>query len=76
MGPPLIGVGKGVGPLHSEALVVPDQPTEPLDFIIMTSNPVNQSLEDQFLRSRQDMEAKQEEQAKQMVELQSHANHL
>ena len=50
--------------LSPEALVVPDQPSGPLDFIIMTSNPTNQSLEDQFLRWRQDMEAKQEEQAR------------
>ena len=59
-----------------ESLVVPDQPTGPLNFVIMTSNPVNQSLEDQFLRWRQKMEAKQEEQARQMAELQDHATRL
>ena len=47
--------------LSPETLVVPDQPIGTSDFIIMTNNPTNQSLEDQFLRWRQDMEAKQEE---------------
>ena len=35
----------------------------------MASNPANQSLEDQFLNWRQDMETKQEEQARQMAKL-------
>ena len=39
-------------------------------------NLANQSLEDQFLRWRQDMETKQEEKAKQMDELWNRANHL
>ena len=42
----------------------------------MSSNPANQPIEDQFLRWRQEMEAKQEEQARQMAELREHANHL
>ena len=42
----------------------------------MASNLANRSLEDQFLRRRQDMEVKQEEQARQMAELQSRADHL
>ena len=42
----------------------------------MASNPANQSLEDQFLHWRQDMETKQEEQAKQMVELRKCVDHL
>ena len=42
----------------------------------MSSNPANQPIEDQFLRWRQEMEAKQEEQAKQMAELREHANLL
>ena len=42
----------------------------------MTSNPANQSIEDQFLRWRQEIKAKQEEQAKQMAELQDHATRL
>ena len=59
-----------------EALVVPDQPTGPSDFVIMTSNPTDQSIEDQFRRWQQDMEAKQEEHARQMAKLQSRADHL
>ena len=62
--------------LSHEALVVPDQPTRQSDPIVMTSNPTNQSLEDQFLRWRQYMETKQEEQARQMAELQSRVDQL
>ena len=64
------------GRLAPEALVVPDQPTRPSDYIIMTGNPANQTLKDPFLCWCQDMEAKQKEQARQMAELQSHADHL
>ena len=42
----------------------------------MSSNQVNQPTEDPFLRWRQEMEAKQEEQARQMAELHEHANRL
>ena len=42
----------------------------------MTGNPANQSLEDQFLHWCKEMEAKQEEQARQMAELQNHTTHL
>ena len=42
----------------------------------MTSNPANQPVEDQFLRWRQETEAKQEEQARLMSELREHANRL
>ena len=42
----------------------------------MTSNPVIQLPEDQFLHWRQDMEKKQEEQARHMKELQECAEHL
>ena len=59
-----------------EALVVPNHSIELSNFVIMTSNPVNQSLEDQFLRWRQDIEAKQEEQARHMAKLQIRADHL
>ena len=52
-----------------KALVVPDHSTGLSGFVTMTKNPVNQSLEDQFLRWRQDIEAKQEEHARQMTEL-------
>ena len=62
--------------LSPEALVVPDHSTGPSGFTTMTSNPVNQSLEGQFLRWHQDMEAKQEEQARKMAELQSRVDHL
>ena len=40
------------------------------------SIPMNQSPEDQFLHWRQDMEGKQEEQARQMKELQGQAERL
>ena len=42
----------------------------------MFSNPENQPIEDRFLRWRQEMEAKPEEQARQMVKLREHANSL
>ena len=42
----------------------------------MTSIPMNQSPEDQFLYWRQDMERKQEEQARQVKELQGQAERL
>ena len=42
----------------------------------MSINPMNQSPKDQFLYWRQEMEKKQEEQARQMKELQGHAKHL
>ena len=61
--------------LH-EVLVVLDHPTGPSESVTMSSNSVNQPIEDPFLRWRQEMEAKQEEQARQMVELREHANHL
>ena len=59
-----------------ESLVVPGHPTGPSEVITMSSNPANQPIEDQFLRWHQEMEAKQEEQARQMAELREHANHL
>ena len=42
----------------------------------MPTNPVIQSAEDQFLHWHQDMERKQEDQARQMKELQGHAERL
>ena len=42
----------------------------------MSTNLVIQSVEDQFLHWRQDMERKQEEQARQMKELRAHAEQL
>ena len=58
-----------------EALVVPVHPTGPSEFITMSSNPANPPIKDQFLRWRQEMEAKQKEQARQMAELREHENH-
>ena len=63
-------------PPHPEASVVPAHSFDSLDPIAMASNPANQSLEDQFLRWRQDMDTKQEEQARQMAELRDHVDHL
>ena len=59
-----------------DVLVVPVHPIGLSEFVSMSSNQVNQPVEDQFLRWRQEMEAKQEEQARQMVELCEHANRL
>ena len=59
-----------------EALVVPNHSTVPLKFIAMSSNPANQPIEDQVLRWRQEMEAKQEEQARLMAELHESINRL
>ena len=42
----------------------------------MSSNPVNPPIEDQFLRWRQEIEVKQQEQALQMIELRERADHL
>ena len=57
-------------------LVVLVHPIGPSEFVSMSSNPVNQPVEDQFLRWSQEMEAKQEEQARQMAELCEHENRL
>ena len=42
----------------------------------MPSNLMNQSPEDQFFHWRQEIEKKQEKQARQMKELQGHDEHL
>ena len=60
----------------SEALVILEHPTGPLELTAMPSNPVNPPIEDQFLRWRQEMEAKQEEQARQIAELRERAGRL
>ena len=44
-------------PSH-EVLVVPANPTGPLESVTMSSNPANQPIEDPFLRWHQEMEAK------------------
>ena len=59
-----------------EVLVVPAHPTRQSEFIAMSSNPANPPIEDQFLRWRQEMEAKHEEQARQMAKLREHADRL
>ena len=60
----------------SEALAILEHPTGPSELTVMSSNPTNHPPEDQFLLWRQEMEARQEEQARQMVELREHANQL
>ena len=45
--------------------VVPTHSSSSQDLVVMARNPTNRSLKDQFLRWHQDMETKQEEQARQ-----------
>ena len=63
-------------PSHPKELVVAAHSSSLSDPVSMASNPLKQSLEDQFLRWRLDMGTKQEEQARQMDEFQSRADHL
>ena len=58
------------------APTVPFSTSDSSDTIVMSSNPMIQSPEDQFLHWHQDMEKKQEEQARKIRELQDHAKHL
>ena len=60
----------------SEAFAIPKHLVGPSEFTTMTSNPANLAPEDRFLRWRQEMEAKQEEQTRQMAELHEQANWL
>ena len=60
----------------SKDLAVPKQPIVPLEFTTMTTNLVNLTPEDQFLSWCQEIEARQEEQSRQMVELREQANWL
>ena len=60
----------------SEAFSVLEHPTGPSKLTIMSSNPAKLPLKDQFLLWRQDMEARQEEQARQVAELREHVNLL
>ena len=53
-------------PIESVVLAHLSSSQEP---IVMANNPTNQSLEDQFLRWRRDMETKQEEHAGRMAKL-------
>ena len=59
-----------------KALAIPKHPTGPSEFSTMTSNQVNLAPEDQFLLWRQELEARQEEQARQVAELREQANRL
>ena len=61
---------------HPEASVVPAHSSGSSDPIAMASSPANQSLEDQFLHYRQDMEMKKEEQARQMAKLRDYTDCL
>ena len=56
-------------PSPLEGPKVPSLVPDSSDISAMASNPMIQSPEDQFLHWRQDMEKKQEEQARQMKEL-------
>ena len=60
----------------SEAFVILEHPTGPSELIAMSSNPINPPIDDQFLCWCQEMEAKQEEQARQMAGLRERADHL
>ena len=68
---PLLG-----DPLICKALATPKHPAGPLEISVMTSNPVNLAPEDQFLLWRQELEARQEEKARQVAELREQANQL
>ena len=66
---PLLG-----DPLVCKVLATPKHPTGPSEISVMTSNPVNLALEDQFLLWRQELEVGQEEKARQVAELREQAN--
>ena len=59
-----------------KAWAIPKHPVRPSEFTTMTSNPANLAPEDPFLLRRQEMEAKQEQQARKMAELHEQANRL
>ena len=63
-------------PLICKALAIPKHPTGPSEFSTMTSNPANLAPEDQFLLWCQELEARQEEQARKVAELCEQANRL
>ena len=68
---PLLG-----DPPICKALATPKHPTGPSEFSVMTSNPANLAPKDQLLLWRQELEARQEEQAKQVAELCEQVNQL
>ena len=61
---PLLG-----DPPISEALAIPKHSIVPSEFTAMATNPANINPEYQLLLWRKEMEARQEEQARQVVEL-------
>ena len=63
-------------PPTCKALAIPEHPAGQSKFNTMTSNPTNLAPEDQFLLWRQELEARQEEQARQMAELRGQKNRL
>ena len=63
-------------PSSPVALTIPPPASNSSEAVTMSNNPMIQSPEDQFLYWRQDMEKKHEEQARQMKELQDHAELL
>ena len=60
----------------SEALAIPKHPTVPSEFTAMATNPANINPEDQLLLWSKEIEARQEEQARQVAELHEQANRL
>ena len=58
------------------SLAIPKHPIGPSEFTVMASIPANLAPEDQFLIWRREMEVKQEEQARKMVELHEQTNRL
>ena len=63
-------------PPLTETLIVPAHSSGSSNPIIMAINLENQSLKDQFLHWRQDIETKQQEQARHMAKLQSRVDNL
>ena len=63
-------------PSSPGTMLIPPSTFDSPEAVAMSSNPMNQSSEDQFLHWRQEMEKKQEEQARQMKELQGHVECL
>ena len=60
----------------SKALAIPKHSTMLSEFTAMANNPANITPEDQLLLWRKEMEARQEEQARQVAELHEQANRL
>ena len=60
----------------SKDSAIPKQPTVPSEFTTMTTNPANLTPEDQLLSWLQEIEARQEEQTRQMAELREQENRL